>query len=69
MDIFLKVTHSILFEEHDKFSLFNSTHYVVLYPQNGDRIVTVDSVTLLHPVYRPTCTCKRQCVYIGITGL
>jgi len=27
----------------------NSTHYLVLYPQNGDRIVTIDSVTLLHP--------------------
>jgi len=26
-------------------------HYIVLYPQNGDRIVTIDSVTLLHPVY------------------
>ena len=26
-------------------------HYVVLYPQNGDRIVTIDSVTSLHPMY------------------
>ena len=26
--------------------------YVVLYPQNGDRIVTVDSVTSLRPLYR-----------------
>ena len=25
----------------------------VLYPQNGDRIVTIDSVTSFHPVY--TC--------------
>jgi len=24
---------------------------VVSYPQNGDRIVTTDSVTSLHPVY------------------
>jgi len=24
----------------------------MLYPQNGDRIVTIDSVTLLHPMYR-----------------
>ena len=23
----------------------------MLYPQNGDRIVTIDSVTSLHPVY------------------
>jgi len=26
-------------------------HYIVLYPQNGDRIVTIDSVTSLHPMY------------------
>ena len=26
------------------------THYVVLYPQNGDRIVPIDSVTSLHPM-------------------
>ena len=32
-------------------SRFNSTHYVVLYPQNGDCIVTTDSVTSLHPMY------------------
>ena len=32
-------------------SPFNSTHYVVLNPQNGDRIVTTDSVTSHHPVY------------------
>ena len=24
----------------------------MLYPQNGDRIVTVDFVTLFHPVYK-----------------
>jgi len=24
-------------------------HQIVLYPQNGDRIVTVDSVATLHP--------------------
>jgi len=26
-------------------------HNIVLYPQNGDRIVTIDSVTSLHPMY------------------
>ena len=26
-------------------------HYIVLYPQNGDCIVTIDSVTSLQPVY------------------
>jgi len=28
---------------------FNSTHYAMLCPQNGDRIVTIDSLTSLHP--------------------
>jgi len=26
-------------------------HHIVLYPQNGDRIVTTDSVTSLHTMY------------------
>ena len=29
----------------------NSTHYAKLYPQNGERVVTTDSVTSFHPVY------------------
>ena len=31
----------------------NSTHYAMLYPQNGDCIVAIDSVTVtsLHPMY------------------
>jgi len=28
----------------------------MLYPQNGDRIVAIDSVTALHPMYR----CKNS---------
>ena len=51
---FLKLTDLILFEQDAKSSLFNSTHHMVLYPQNGDRIVTIDSVTSLHPVYSRT---------------
>ena len=43
---------------------------VMLYPQNGDSFVTIDSVTSLHPVYsvavfsaagekdRPNCECR-----------
>ena len=31
---FLKLNDSILLEQYDKYSPFNSTHYVVLYPQN-----------------------------------
>jgi len=48
---FLKLTDSILFEQHDESSPFNSTQYIVLYPQNGDRIVIIDSVTSLHSMY------------------
>jgi len=32
-------------------SPFNSTRYVMLYPQNGDSVVTIDSVTSFHPMY------------------
>jgi len=28
------------------------THYAMLYPQNGDRIVAVDFVTSVRPVYK-----------------
>jgi len=41
----------MLFKWHDKSSLLNSTHYAMLYPQRGDRIVATDSVTSLHPIY------------------
>jgi len=34
---------------NDKYSPFNSKHYIVLYPQNGYRIVTIESMTSLHP--------------------
>jgi len=51
---FLKLTDSILFESRDKSAPFNSTHFIVLYPQNGDRIVTTDVVTSLHPVCKLT---------------
>ena len=47
MDIFVEQLIRLLFEKHDKSSPFNSTHYIVLYPQNGDRIVTANSVTAL----------------------
>ena len=51
-DNFLKLTVSLLLEQLDKSWPFNSTHYFVLCPQNGDRIVATVSVTSLHPVYR-----------------
>ena len=34
-----------------KSSPLNSTRYATLYPQNGDRIVAIDSVTSLHTMY------------------
>ena len=40
----------MLFKYHRKSSPLNSTHYAVLYPQNDDRIVAIDSVTSFHPV-------------------
>ena len=46
---FRKLTDLILCELFHKSSLFNSTHHVKLYPQRGDRIVTIDSVTSLLP--------------------
>ena len=45
------ITDSVLFEQRDKSLPFNSTHYMVLCPQNHDRIVTTDSVTSIHPTY------------------
>jgi len=30
---------------------FNSTHYIMLYPENGDRVVTIDCVTSLNSPY------------------
>jgi len=41
-----------LSEQHGKSSPFNSTHCSVLYPQNGDRIVTIDSVTPVRRMYK-----------------
>ena len=32
----------------------------MLYPQNGDRIVAVDSVTSLHPVYKQEAEDRRE---------
>ena len=38
----------------------------MLYPQNGDRIVAIDSVTSLHPVY---CWRKFNVVFFSSTDL
>jgi len=40
---------------------------VVLYPKNGDRIVTIDSVTPLHPMYMFIIPAKaRDYVFAGV---
>jgi len=36
----------------------------MLYPQNGDRVLTVDSVQSLHPVYKPAVCCDD--LWLGI---
>ena len=41
----------MLFKQHDKSSPLNSTDYAMLYPQNDDRIVAIDSVTSLRPMH------------------
>jgi len=66
---FLKLSDLILFEEHDKSSPFDAIHYIVLCPQNGDRIVAIVSLTSLHPMYsiqlkKPTRYEKR--CYSGV---
>jgi len=40
-----------LLKQHDKSSSRDCTHDVVLYPQNGDRVVAIYYVTLLQPMY------------------
>jgi len=66
----------VMVEKHGKSSPINSTHYARLYPQNGERIVTIESMTSLHPmytrsIYRPTRICRKhscihtfQCYYL-----
>jgi len=41
----------MLFKKRDDSSPLNSTHYAMLYPQNGDRVEAIDSMTSLHPMY------------------
>jgi len=39
---------------------FDSTYYIVSYPQDGDRIVTIDSMTSLHPMYKSAQSTARN---------
>ena len=45
----------------------NSTHYAMLYPQNGDRIVTIDSVASLRPMYTGFRTWLTMTAFVGCT--
>jgi len=51
MDNSVPLKYALLIS-HWSYRPFNSTHYIVLYLQNGDHIVTIDIVTSLHPVYK-----------------
>jgi len=48
---FLNYLIQFYLNNNNKSLPFNSAHYIVLYPQNGNRIVIIDSVTFLHPMY------------------
>jgi len=43
-----KPTDRTLLKQHDKSSPVNSTHFAILHPQNGDRVVNIDYVTSFH---------------------
>ena len=55
---FLKLADGIFFNNTINLRHFNSMYYIVLCPQSGDRIVTVFSVTSLHPAYPLRCGLK-----------
>ena len=54
------IKESYYYYYYHKSSLLNSTHYAMLYPQNGDRIMAIDSVTSLHPLYTNTPVTQLQ---------
>ena len=63
---FYQPTDWILFKWHDKSSALNYTHYAMLYPQNGGRIVAIDvtspNVHLNRSV--PRLCCKSACRWL-----
>jgi len=68
MDIFLnQLIQFYITLNNTKSQPLNSTHYAVLYPQNGDRIVTIDYVTSLHPMYtnRAMVLSMRRCQHVS----
>ena len=78
MYVFLNKLIQFLFDKSAINPPFHSTHFAVLCPQNGDRIVTIDSVTSLHSTYTvqlvtldttdaeissTTCRSKQKVIY------
>jgi len=59
----------MLFKQHDNSSPLNSTHYAMLYPQNGDRIVAVHFVTSFHPMCTSAAqrTCEHHIESLGLS--
>jgi len=51
MDIFVNQLIQFYLNNARNLRPLKSTHYTVLYAQNGVRIVTIDYVTSLYPVY------------------
>ena len=45
-----------------------STHYAILCPQNGDRIVAIDSVMSLHRMYTKYCVAVTAGVVVLRSG-
>ena len=48
---FLKLTDSVFLNNTINICHLTQRIVIVLYPQNGDRIVSIDSVTALQPMY------------------
>jgi len=59
-----KPTDRMLRKQHDKSSPLSSTHYATLYPQNGVRIVAIDTVTSLHPTYNEAASETWLAVFV-----
>jgi len=60
MDIFLNKMIQFYLNNTINIRLFNSNQYVVLYPQNGDRIVTTDSDVISPYMYVWQLTAASQ---------
>jgi len=52
VDIFLKWLVKFYLNNMANLHPKNSTRCARLYPQNGDRVATIDSVSSIHPMYK-----------------